>query len=122
MRWIKGPRLDSRGRMPRRIGKEHLTKIWDATSQQRNDYQQHLSLVVLALLYGTGLRRGELERLDLAHWKREEGLLQIDGRKTGCERNVPVTDGIWRCLEGICRCARTCCWRSVGHVGCRRCC
>lgn len=99
MRWIKGPRLDGRGRMPRRIGKEHLKKIWDATSQNRNGYQQHLSLAVLALLYGTGLRRGELERLDVAHWKREEGILQIDGRKTGRERNVPVSEGIWRCLE-----------------------
>jgi site-specific recombinase XerD len=99
MRWVKGPRLDWRGRMPKRIGKEHLKKIWDATSQNRNGYQQHLSIAVLALLYGTGLRRGELERLDLDHWKREEGILQIDGRKTGCERNVPVSEGIWRCLE-----------------------
>lgn len=99
MRWVRGPRLDPRGRMPRRIGQEHLKKIWDATGQKRNGYQQHLSLAVLALLYGTGLRRGELERLDLEHWKREEGILQIDGRKTGQERRVPVSEGIWRCLE-----------------------
>jgi site-specific recombinase XerD len=58
-----------------------------------------LALAVLAVLYGTGLQRGELERLDLAHWKREESLLQIDGRKTRCERNVPVSEGVWRCLE-----------------------
>jgi site-specific recombinase XerD len=99
MRWIKGPRLDPRGRMPKRIGREHLKKIWDASSQNPNGYQQHLSIAVLALLYGTGLRRGELERLDLEHWKREEGILKIDGRKTGQERSVPVSEGIWRCLE-----------------------
>ncbi len=99
MRWIRGPRLDSRGRLPRRIGAEHLKKLWAASSEHRNDYQQHLSLAVLAILYGTGLRRGELERLDLEHWKREEGVLQIDGRKTGQERIVPVSEGIWRCLE-----------------------
>lgn len=99
MRWVKGPRLDWRGRLPKRIGKEHLKKIWDATRQNRNGYQQRLSMAVLALLYGTGLRRGELERLDLEHWKREEGILQIDGRKTGRERSVPVSEGIWRCLE-----------------------
>ena len=99
VRWIRGPRLDPRGRLPKRIGAEHLKKIWEATSQNRNDYQQHLSLAVLALLYGTGLRRGELERLDLEDWKREEGVLQIDGRKTGQERNVPVSEGIWRCVE-----------------------
>jgi len=99
MRWIKGPRLDPRGRMPKRIGSEHLKKIWAASSENRNDYQQHLSIAVLALLYGTGLRRGELERLDLDHWQREEGILKIDGRKTGQERSVPVSEGIWRCLE-----------------------
>jgi site-specific recombinase XerD len=99
MRWIRGPRLDWRGRLPKRIGQEHLKKLWDATIQNRSSYQQHLALAVLALLYGTGLRRGELERLDLTHWKRQESLLQIDGRKTGCERNVPVSEGIWRCLE-----------------------
>lgn len=99
MRWIKGPRLDPRGRMPKRIGAEHLKKIWAASSENRNEYQQHLAIAVLALLYGTGLRRGELERLDLAHWQREEGILKIDGRKTGQERSVPVSEGIWRCLE-----------------------
>jgi site-specific recombinase XerD len=99
MRWVRGPRLDPRGRLPRRIGKEHLTKIWDATRENRSTYQKHLSIAVLALLYGTGLRRGELVRLDVDHWKREEGIIQIDGRKTGCERNIPVSEGIRRCLE-----------------------
>jgi site-specific recombinase XerD len=50
-------------------------------------------------LYGTGLRRGELERLNLEDWKREEHLLAIDGRKTGCERSVPLSEEIGRCLE-----------------------
>jgi site-specific recombinase XerD len=54
---------------------------------------------VLSLLYGTGLRRGELERLDLEDWKREENLLRIDGRKSGRERSVPLAEGIGRCLE-----------------------
>jgi site-specific recombinase XerD len=45
------------------------------------------------------LRRGELERLNLADWQRDAGLLKIDGRKTGRERTVPVAEGIWRCLE-----------------------
>ena len=61
MRWVRGPRIDPRGKLPRRIGREHLTRLWDAVLQNRNPYQQHLSLAVLALLYGTGLRRGELE-------------------------------------------------------------
>ncbi len=35
----------------------------------------------------------------MADWKREENRLQIDGRKTGCERSVPLSEGIARCLE-----------------------
>lgn len=100
MRWIRGPRLDPRGRLPRRIGAEHLKRIWEAVRINRSEYQQHLALAVVALLYGTGLRRGELERLDLTDWKREEGRLLVDGRKTGQERSIPVSEGIWRCVEG----------------------
>jgi len=99
MRWIKGPRLDPRGKMPRRIGAEHLKKIWEASGQQRSDYQKHLAVAMLSLLYGTGLRRGELERLNVGDWDRQEGLLKVDGRKTGCERSIPLSEGIGSCLE-----------------------
>jgi site-specific recombinase XerD len=70
-----------------------------ATGVRRSQYQQHVAMAVLALLHGTGLRRGELERLDLEDWMREEGVLVIDGRKTGRERAVPVSEGMWRCVE-----------------------
>jgi len=99
MRWVRGPRLDPRGRLPRRIGGEHLRQLWEAAPQQRGSYSRQLSVAVLSLLYGTGLRRGELERLNVADWKRQEQLLAIDGRKTGCERAVPVSEPIARCLE-----------------------
>jgi site-specific recombinase XerD len=99
MRWVRGPRLDPRGRLPRRIGTEHLGKLWEAAGELRGHYQRQLAVAVLSLLYGTGLRRGELERLNLEDWKREENLLRIDGRKTGCERSVPLAEGIGRCLE-----------------------
>jgi site-specific recombinase XerD len=99
MRWVKGPRLDARGKLPRRIGAEHLKRMWEASGEQRTSYQKHLAVAMLSLLYGTGLRRGELERMNLADWKREENLLRIDGRKTGCERSVPLSEGIGRCLE-----------------------
>jgi site-specific recombinase XerD len=76
-----------------------LRQLWEAAPQQRGNYSQQLSVAVLSLLYGTGLRRGELERLDLEDWKREQSLIAIDGRKTGCERNVPVSEPMSRCLE-----------------------
>jgi site-specific recombinase XerD len=99
MRWIRGPKLDHRGKMPRRIGAEHLSKLWEAAARQRSRYHQQLAVAILALLYGTGLRRGELERLNVEDWKREDNMLKIDGRKSGCERTVPLSEGIARCLE-----------------------
>jgi site-specific recombinase XerD len=99
MRWVQGPRLDPRGKLPRRIGAEHLGKIWEQAGKVPGVYQRQLAVAVLSLLYGTGLRRGELERLNLEDWRREENLLRIDGRKTGCERSVPLAQGIGRCLE-----------------------
>jgi site-specific recombinase XerD len=99
MRWVRGPRLDPRGKLPRRIGTEHLGKIWDEAGKLRGLYQRQLAVAVLSLLYGTGLRRGELERLNLEDWKRQENLLRIDGRKSGSERSVPLAEGIGRCLE-----------------------
>ena len=36
-------------------------------------------MTVLAMLYGTGLRRGELERLNVESFDRREGTLRIDG-------------------------------------------
>jgi site-specific recombinase XerD len=99
MRWVRGPRLDPRGKLPRRIGAEHLRKLWEQAGKLRGHYQRQLAVAVLSLLYGTGLRRGELERLNLQDWKREDNLLRIDGRKSGCERSVPLAEGIGRCLE-----------------------
>ena len=46
-----------------------------------------------------GLRRGELERLDIDAFDRTEGTLRIDGRKTGHERCVPLPEMVLRCLE-----------------------
>lgn len=99
MRWVRGPRLSPGGKMPRRIGASHLTKLWEATVLQRGDYARHLAVTVLALLYGTGLRRGELERLNVEDWDREQNLLAVDGRKTACERSIALTEPIARCLE-----------------------
>jgi len=99
MRWVKAPRLDRRGKLLRRIGTEHQSKLWEAAATQRSAYGKQLAIAVLSLLYGTGLRRGELERLNLEDWKREDNRLEIDGRKTGCERSVPLSEGIGRCLE-----------------------
>ena len=100
LRWIKGPRLDWRMRLPRRIGKEHHKKLWEAACPSLRNTPRYQLLCVLAILYGTGLRRGELSRMDLRDWNRDDSTLKVDGHKTGRERVVPVSEGVWRCIEG----------------------
>lgn len=99
LKWIQGPKVDHRARLPRRIGKEDLRKLLQTASEHRESYCRYLMVTILAVLYGTGIRRGELERLDVNDWDREEGILKIDGRKTGRERLVPVSRSVWECME-----------------------
>lgn len=100
LRWIRGPKVDPRSRSPRRVGKEEMKKIWTEAGKLRSEYQRQLWITVLAVLYGTGIRRGELARLKVGDWNRETGLLKIDGQKTGQERHVPVPEVVWGCFEG----------------------
>jgi len=99
LRWLQGPKLDARMRVPRRIGSEAMGQLWGAAAVQSSPYPRQLWTAVLAVLYGTGLRRGELERLDFADWDRTAEVLQIDGRKTGCARRVPLPQLAVDCLE-----------------------
>jgi len=99
LRWMRGPRLDPRARVPRRIGRRTMEQLWEAVAAGRQEYHRYLWLTLLAVLYGTGLRLGELSRLEVRAWNREEGTLLIDGRKTGRERQVTVPALTWRCLE-----------------------
>jgi site-specific recombinase XerD len=99
LRWIKGPKMDSRSKIPRRIGKEDMKRLWEAADKKKPDTLRTLTLCVLSILYGTGLRRGELHRLDITGWDRDNGTLKVDGQKTGRERNTPVGPGVWKCIE-----------------------
>ena len=99
LKWIRGPKLDPRSKLPRRIGKENLKKIWIEAMKIRKEYQRLLWTCVLAILYGTGIRRGELERLKLCDWKSEDKVLKIDGSKAGRERHLPLPEVSWKFLE-----------------------
>jgi len=98
-RWIRGPKRDPRARLPRRISKEAMQQVWHSAAMNRRGYSRSLWIAVLGVLYGTGLRRGELERLNVSHWCRDEGLLEVDGRKTGWERRVVLPEVSRACLE-----------------------
>lgn len=99
LRWIQGPRLRMYDSVARRIGAAAMKGVWEQAACSRQEYHRHLWLVALSLLYGTGLRRGELARLNLSHWNAQEGTLQIDGNKTRRPRQVAVPELTWRCIE-----------------------
>jgi len=100
-RWMRGPKISPYSRLPKRLGGDELERLWSAAADCQGVYRRSLWVTVLSLLYGTGLRRGELSRLQLEDWDRSEGLLRIDGRKTGWQRQVPVPELTYRCLEAF---------------------
>jgi site-specific recombinase XerD len=99
LRWIRGPKLDGRMRVPRRLNATVIERIWEQCVGSREEHRRYECLALLSVLYGTGLRRGEISRLDVSDWLREEGILKIDGKKGGRERHVPVGPGVWTCIE-----------------------
>ena len=99
LRWMRGPKLRPDARVPRRLNPSAMKQLLEEAAGGRLGYHRYLWLAVVALLYGTGIRRGELIRLDLTSWRRDEGLLLVDGRKTNTERRVPVPTLTARCLE-----------------------
>ena len=99
LRWMKGPKVTPYSRLPKRIDHAHMEAMWREAANCHGKYSSHLWVTVLALLYGTGLRRGELERLNLTAFDHTEGTLRIDGRKTGHERCVPLPEMVLRCLD-----------------------
>jgi integrase/recombinase XerC len=99
LRWMRGPKMHLHQPLPKRIDHAQQRALWAAAQSRRQEHARYQAVCLLALLYGTGLRRGELERLDVDDWDREAGVLRIDGRKTGVERRIPVGEGVWRCVE-----------------------
>jgi site-specific recombinase XerD len=99
LRWMKGPKVSPYSRLPKRIDHAQMEAMWREAANRRGDYSARLWVTVLAMLYGTGVRRGELARLDVDAFDRAEGTLRIDGRKTGYERCLPLPEIVVRCLE-----------------------
>lgn len=99
LRWIQGPKLDWRCHLPRRISPEAMQSLWEQAGRNRQKYYRCLWVTILSMLYGTGIRRGELHRLNLSDWIAKEGILVIDGNKIGCQRRVVLPELTCRCLE-----------------------
>jgi site-specific recombinase XerD len=99
LRWIAAPKRDPRHRLPQRIDRERMTRLWESAARSRLEYYRYAWMAVLAVLYGAGIRRGEVSRLNLSDWNRDEATLRVDGRKTGRQRVVSVPAMVWRCIE-----------------------
>lgn len=99
LKWMQGPKLTPYHRMPKRIDGDDMKALWSAAATGRGHFQRHLAITILSILYGTGLRRGELARLNVSDWNRDDGTLRIDGQKTGQERIVPVPRIVYHCIE-----------------------
>lgn len=99
LRWIQGPKLDSRRLLPRRVEKAHLQKLFEQAALNPRPYFRSLTITILITLYGLGIRRGEMERLNLTDWDPREGTLRIDSRKVNMERVVPVPRSVHAAIE-----------------------
>lgn len=99
LRWIRGPKLDWRQRLPKRVGTENLTLLYEEAASCRQEYQRYMWTAIISIFYGTGLRRGELSRLKVSHWDRDALTMEVDGRKTGLVHRVPVSQSVSACLD-----------------------
>ena len=99
LRWMRGPKLDPRAKLPRRVRRSDLEKLLETAAGVRGEYRRYQWVAVLTVLYSTGLRRGEVERLDVDDWNGQQGALKADGHKNGQERVIPVPPGVAQCIE-----------------------
>jgi integrase/recombinase XerC len=99
LRWMRGPKMDPRRILPRRISAASMEQLWTTVVERRSGYRQILWVCLLSVLYGTGLRRGELIRLKVSDWDCQQQTLTVDGRKSGMQRRVVVPEVSALCLE-----------------------
>lgn len=68
-------------------------------SQTNNSFQGIRNRVILSLLYGCGLRKGELHQLNIEHIDMVKDVVRIEKTKTSKQRDVPMTKNIKQNLE-----------------------
>jgi site-specific recombinase XerD len=99
LRWIQSPKIDPRRNLPRRIEREHMHKLFEQAGALPASFSRQLTITVLIVLYGTGMRRGELERLNFEDWDPVNKTLRIDSRKVNLQRVIPVSPAVVPYLE-----------------------
>ena len=90
LNWIQGPRLSTRRKLGNRLNRSQLESLLKSATIARDEFTRKLWLAIITLFYGTGIRRGELIRLNITDYHPQQHCIYVDGRKTGIERRVPV--------------------------------
>lgn len=97
-RSVRGPKLDKR--LPGHLGADDVRQVFDFAEEDaaRNTLAGTRTLVVMELLYGSGLRLSELHGLDVGAVDAHTGQARVlgKGRK---ERVVPVTERALRAID-----------------------
>ena len=99
LRWISGPKLANTRKIPRNYHRSDLKKIFEQSFYAQNPYFRKLYPAIISVFYSTGMRKSELLSLDISDWDRENSVLKVYGSKTSQERNVPVPEIAWKCVE-----------------------
>lgn len=96
-RTIRAPKLERR--LPGHLTRTDVGSVFDFAEEQaeQNTLAGTRTLVVMELLYGSGLRLSELHGLDLDDIDRTTGQIRVLG-KGSKERIVPVTDAALRAV------------------------
>ncbi|GMV07519.1 MAG: tyrosine recombinase XerC [Gemmatimonadota bacterium] len=97
-RAVRAPRVDRR--LPGHLSASDVRAVFEVAEARaaENTLQGCRDLVVLELLYGSGLRLSELHDLDLGALDRRGGLARVTG-KGRKERIVPLTGAASRALD-----------------------
>lgn len=97
-RTVRAPKLDKR--LPGHLTRTDVGIVFDVAEQgaEENTLAGTRTLVILELLYGSGLRLSELHGLDRAWIDTGTGQMRVLG-KGSKERIVPVTDVALRAIE-----------------------
>jgi len=97
-RAVRAPKIDRR--LPGHLSPSDVRVVFEVAEARaaENSLQGTRDLVILELLYGSGLRLSELHGLDLDAVDRRGRLVRVVG-KGSKERIVPVTDAALRALE-----------------------
>lgn len=83
----------------RALGKDEL-KTLISNCQSENSPAGTRDAALIGMMYGTGLRRSEVVKLQMKDYKRENGALTIRGAKGGKDRLVYVKGGAAKALAG----------------------